>query len=272
MRLGLFALTGFGNVILTALEENGLRPKLIVTRKERDVFPYYSEIELCDLSRDMGIPCFEGQRGEKLAESVKLDVILVGTYHRILSDKLLRSSKLNLNIHPSMLPQYRGANPFFWVLRNGETSTGVTIHQISKKIDEGAVFWASKLKIANTETQGSLRKRLAKLAACGAVELLSRILAGEKIEAIPQIESEATYFPKCSIEDRTIKASMTRAEIIRLMQAVTPFPGALWEGKAVKRVLDGPQVLASQLDEFWDTAEASSYRLTASDGDLLLVF
>jgi len=248
-RIGLFGLTGFGNAVLRAICRNGHKPEFIVTRRETAPFPYYQENDLPAEAAGLGVRCLFGSEGETHAINEQPDIILVATYHRILSQSVREAADIALNFHPSLLPRYRGPNPFFWVLRNGEVRTGLTVHGLVAAIDAGEIFWQRSLEIDQNETQGSLRGRLANLAGIAALETISLFKAGE-LKSTPQVASEISYFGKPSDMNRTLDTTMGMAETLRVVRATLPYPGAILGNRLLKGILGcwtGPHA-AKELD------------------------
>lgn len=193
MRIALFALTGFGNVVLPALCLAGRKPQILITRTETGPFPYYPIPHVSEVAAKYAVPCAVDGGGEDGAFGC--DLILAATYHRVLPMTLCRSAKYAVNLHPSLLPRYRGPTPFYWVLRNGERETGITAHELSDQADAGDIFGQWRLLILPQEDEASLRKRLAELAARAAVEIVDQVARGDLMRT-PQDERQATYFPR----------------------------------------------------------------------------
>ena len=228
MRIVLFGLTGIGNAVLRALDDRSLRPTFVVTRKERGPFPYYQERSLRDEADSLGIEVLIGSEGEARAQSLRPDLLLVATYHRILQPAIIQSAELAVNLHPSLLPTYRGASPFYWVIRNGEQTTGITAHLLTEVADAGDILIQSSVTIANSETQGTLRKKLADLAGEVANKLLTRITEGRLVK-IPQDSRKVSWYPRVDDSVRRIKPDMQPSERERHIRALKPFPGALYD-------------------------------------------
>jgi methionyl-tRNA formyltransferase len=231
-RIALFALTGLGNTTLTALKEANFAPEFVVTRAEQGPFPYYDEEPFPVLAQRLGVPCLIDAEGEALLQRQTVDVLLIATYHRILPPSLLERARWRINLHPSLLPQYRGPNPFYWMIRNGEARAGVSAHLVTSAIDGGDIVWSESLSITAYETQGSLRRKLAITAARGAVVVIRDLREG-KLTMTPQDESLASNFPRVTQFDRVLRPEFAMAEADRILRACTPFPGALADGFVV---------------------------------------
>lgn len=235
-RVVLFALTGIGNSVLQSLVSMGCKPVLIVTRREKGPFPHYPLPDIATLAAEMGIPVNYGEEGEKKAQELQADIIIIGTYHRVLSAQLVTSAKYAFNLHPSLLPRYRGPCPFFWVLMNGERETGMTAHYITDQFDKGAIVLQRRIPIQRDETQGSLRGKLALLSAEVVTELLGNLVKG-KLQAVKQDEALATYYPKIPDGWEHIDITAGAEKAMRQIRALTPYPGAMLEGgRKIKNV------------------------------------
>jgi methionyl-tRNA formyltransferase len=147
-----------------------------------------------------------------------------------------------LNVHPSLLPKYRGAAPIRWTLLNGEKKTGVSTFFIGGKIDSGNILLQREIEIYPDEDYASLHQRLSQLGAELAVSSLRQIAEGE-FATFPQDESSATPAPKIKSEHLKIDWSRSAEAIYNQIRAFSPEPGAYThlEGKRLK-------ILKAQLD------------------------
>lgn len=235
-RVVLFALTGIGNSVLQSLVSMGCRPALLVTRKEKGYFPYYPLPNIATVAAEMGISVSYGEEGEKKAQELQADIMIIGTYHRILSAELVASAKYAFNLHPSLLPRYRGPCPFFWVIMNGERETGVTAHHITDQPDQGDIVLQKRIQIARDETQGSLREKLAILSAEMVRELIGRLAKGD-LQAVKQNEALATCHPKIPESLKYVNIAAGAEKAMRQIRALTPWPCAMLEnGMQIKNI------------------------------------
>lgn len=90
----------------------------------------------------------------------KNDILLSLYYNSIIPNDFLNKFKVKINLHPSLIPSYKGASPVFWVLANNEQITGFTFHELTKKIDCGEVLFQKEIKIDNNDTFHSLYKKI----------------------------------------------------------------------------------------------------------------
>ncbi len=137
------------------------------------------------------------------------DVLLVGTWGEKIKKEIFDIPKIAaINVHPSLLPKYRGANPYSRAIMFGEQKTGVTFHLMNEKFDAGAVLLQKESPIYSTDNGLTLKKRLAKLAAPMCTELLQK-LDSEILTPTEQDESQATYFPHVKEEEIVIEPEKT---------------------------------------------------------------
>ncbi len=135
-----------------------------------------------------------------------------------------------VNLHASLLPQYRGAAPINWCLINGEKETGVTTFLIDHKIDTGRILLQEKVGIGDNENAGSLHDRLMTAGAMLIVTTVKQIMEG-KVEAIDQDafeipEGALKKAPRIFKDDCRIDWNMSREEIHNLVRGLSPSPGA----------------------------------------------
>lgn len=148
-------------------------------------------------------------------------------YRNLLSEPLLATaSKGAFNLHGSLLPKYRGRAPANWVLVNGETETGVTLHRMVKRADAGAILAQQKVMIERSDTGLSLHAKLRDAATSLLRDALPQLAQG-KLGETAQDESQATYFGRRSAADGKLDWKKPAEELFNLVRAVTqPYPGA----------------------------------------------
>ena len=154
------------------------------------------------------------------------DVMVVAAYGLLLPQAVLDMPRLGcVNIHASLLPRWRGAAPIHRAIEAGDTETGITLMQMDKGLDTGAMLRRTALPILDTDTTGSLHDRLAELGAREIVALLPDLEAG-RVAATPQDATGATYAAKIGKEDTRLVWRLTARELDRRIRAFNPFPGA----------------------------------------------
>ena len=172
------------------------------------------------------------------------DLIIVVAFGQILKKRLLDIPNWGvINIHPSLLPRYRGAAPMQWAILNDDPLTGLTIMRIDEGMDTGPILHQESLTILKDETFGQMHDRLAIKAGDLMIRFLSHI-AGRPIEEVPQDDSAATYASKIEKGHGLIDWNEEAVRISALIRALDPRPGAYTTlgGKGIKlfssRVVD----------------------------------
>ena len=166
-------------------------------------------------------------------------------YRNLLSEPLLATARKGaFNLHGSLLPKYRGRAPANWVLVNGETETGVTLHRMVKRADAGAILAQQTVAIERSDTGLSLHAKLRDAATALLRDALPQLAQG-KLSEIAQDESKATYFGRRTAADGKLDWKQPAEQLFNLVRAVTqPYPGAfcavgehkliVWQADVVK--------------------------------------
>jgi len=158
-------------------------------------------------------------------EALRPDLIVVAAYGQLLPSRLLAlPPKGAINIHPSLLPRYRGAAPIQWAIARGERETGVTLFYLSEKMDAGDIIIAQSVPIADDDTALTLTPRLAAIGAQMLLRVLPWIEAGTAPRT-PQDESQATYAPKLKKSDGQIAWTLAAADLRNRIRGFQPWPG-----------------------------------------------
>jgi methionyl-tRNA formyltransferase len=172
------------------------------------------------------------------------DVLVVVAYGELLRRDVLELAPYGvLNVHPSLLPRYRGASPIPAAIMAGDSVTGVSIMRLVRRLDAGPILEQHQADIINGDTAGSLGERLAALAAACLPDAVVRWVAGE-IHPTPQDDEQATYTREWTTADARIDWNAGAASIERLVRAANPWPVA-WTTLAGDRV----RVLSAQVVE-----------------------
>jgi len=231
MRIAVFAYHQIGYECLNVLIEAGEEVVAVVTHeddpREEVWFPSVARLaRMHELSvyapSNPNTPDFIG-----LVRRLAPDLILSIYYRRLLYKELLAIPPLGgINLHGSLLPKYRGRAPINWVLVNGETETGVTLHYMVEEADAGDIVAQRAVPIDEQDTALDLYK---KIIAAGA-ELLREtfpLIKEGRAPRIPQDSSRATKFGGRRPEDGKILWDSPARSVYNLIRAVThPYPGA----------------------------------------------
>jgi len=173
------------------------------------------------------------------------DVGVVVAYGHILKPDLLGLPRLGMiNLHPSLLPELRGAAPVEWAILNGFKQTGVTIMRMEEGLDSGPILLQIPHDIDPDVTGGELAEHLSEMGAQALVEVLA-LYQTNGLEPRPQDHARATYAPKLTRDTARIRWTDPAERVARLIRGLDPRPGAWTEldGREVKlfgaRVVEG---------------------------------
>jgi len=165
-----------------------------------------------------------------------VDLAIVAAYGKIISKNVLDIPRYGMiNVHPSLLPKYRGASPIQNAILNGDKKTGVTIMKLDKEMDHGEIISQVETQILGSDTYESLSQKLAILGAELLIKTIPDYTSG-KIKPVKQNHAEATYTKIIKKEDGKIDWSKSAIEIERIVRAFYPWPIAwtIWNGKVLK--------------------------------------
>ncbi len=158
--------------------------------------------------------------------SLNLNFIVVVSFGQILRQELLEvPDRCCVNVHASILPEYRGASPISAAILNGNTETGISFMKMDKGLDTGDVYQIFKLSLRGNEYADSLEEELGKLAADNIIEVLEQIHTGQ-LAPYKQDESQATLTRKVKKTDGKIDWSLPAEKIEAMVRAYHPWPGA----------------------------------------------
>ena len=145
----------------------------------------------------------------------------------------------SINLHASLLPNYRGAAPINWVIINGENNTGVTTFFINEKIDEGNIIDTKKITISENETAGSLHDKLIISGSKLLIESIKKIFT-KKIKVTQQkVGSNDKKAPKITKEFCQINLELKSTQLIRFIRGLSPYPGArIFQNNKIIKILN----------------------------------
>lgn len=237
-------------------------------------------VKTCAL--EAGLPVLQPERirSTDIAD-FRPDLGIVAAYGQILSRKLLDVPRLGLlNLHPSLLPRWRGAAPIQRALLEGDSETGVCVMRVAPELDAGPVLARRALPIGPRDTSGSLHD---KLAALGAEQMVATLLALEKGEATeePQDESLVTYAEKLQKDEAKLDWRLPAIRLDRLIRGLNPWPVAetSWpeiENGPVRiwRAWPVPEGAGGAAGEVLGPAESpggEGIRVATGEGDLVIL-
>ena len=164
----------------------------------------------------------EGLR-EILTEEIKFLVVV--SYGLMIPSSVVEKVNFAINIHASILPNWRGAAPMQYAIMNGDQFAGVSIMEVVEKLDAGPIFCSESIRLEEDETYGSLSNKLALLGSDKLMETISALKKGI-FEKKSQNDKFATYAAKITKEDRKINWNIDALTIERKIRALNPTPSA----------------------------------------------
>jgi methionyl-tRNA formyltransferase len=231
LRIVVFGYHTIGYRCLKELLDRGEEVSTVVTHQDDPSEAVWFE-SVAKLAQTAGLPvlCPKAPNTPTFMRHMEIlqpDLILSFYYRRLLSRELLAIPRLGgINLHGSLLPKYRGRSPVNWVLVNGETQTGVTLHSMTEQADAGDIIAQRPVNIAFADTALTLFERVAQAAVELFRETFPLIKAGVA-PRIPQDPAQATYFGRRTPDDGRIDWDRPVLALYNLVRAVTtPYPGA----------------------------------------------
>jgi methionyl-tRNA formyltransferase len=182
------------------------------------------------LARRAHLPIWRRDLNERefihFVSRLKPDLFVVASFNRILKQPVLDLAPRGvINVHPSLLPKYRGADPIFWVILNGERGTGVTVHFMDAGLDSGPILGQRSFEIPGSMGSIDLTHVLTNMAIELLLETLNRLEAG-RVTPLAQCEQAASYYPPAKVAVRTIDWQWDSDRIMRLVNASAYLGGA----------------------------------------------
>jgi methionyl-tRNA formyltransferase len=230
----------FAAPILKELFGSEFRPSLAICGPDRPVGrgQQIAAPPVKTLAQEMGIRVAQPETKNEIFKEISAispDLIIVAAYGKILTKEILDLPKFGaINVHPSLLPKYRGSSPIESAILNGDKTTGVTIMLMNEKMDAGPIISQKEMQISENENAVSLEKKLselgAKLLSSTLKEWISLKEMPEQIERLiypqQQDDSRATYTRLIKKQDGRIIWNKTAEELERQVRAFFPWPGS----------------------------------------------
>jgi methionyl-tRNA formyltransferase len=217
----------FAAAVLERLAGSDHRPALVVTRPDRPAGRgrRLTAPPVAVRARELGLEVFQpvsvnAEDAVARIEAARPDAVVVCAFGALVKEPLLSAHEI-LNVHPSLLPRWRGAAPIERAIMAGDRETGVSIMRLTAGLDSGPVALAASEPIREEDDYGTLSARLEELGS----ELLLRVL-DERPPFVEQPEEGVTYAEKITAEDRTLDPDAPAEEQVRVVRALHPHIGA----------------------------------------------
>lgn len=244
MKIVFFGSSSFSLAALKACEESKAHQVSVITtppqKKGRGL--HLGPTPVAAFARERGL-CVEepaSLKNPEILDKVKQfepDLFVASSYGKIIPESWLSLPKqYSLNVHPSLLPKYRGASPLPWPILNGDLVTGLTIIDIAKELDSGDIFYQEEIPLSDDWDAAKLGERLAELSFDALTKLFRKIEEGKPLSRRPQDASQATYARKLEKKDGIVIWGESAQGIARKIRALQPWPGTSIEihGERVK--------------------------------------
>lgn len=213
--------------ILTGLIEHGYEVVAVVSHFSDTQSRNNRELEVAAIAKEHNIPLFIPHKPSEIIDelrALKADVAVLAAYGRIVSQAIIDLFPLGIiNIHPSLLPRYRGPTPIESAILNGDNETGVSIMQLSAGMDEGPVYAQRKITLDGTESKFELYSRIVETTNALFFETFSHILDGS-IKATPQVDEGVSYSHLIRKQDGVIDWNAPATIIDRHIRAYEGWP------------------------------------------------
>ncbi|OGH64487.1 MAG: hypothetical protein A2821_03125 [Candidatus Magasanikbacteria bacterium RIFCSPHIGHO2_01_FULL_41_23] len=216
---------------LRLLVEHGVRPEIVIPNLDDTGEDTWYE-SLMKIATTLDLPLIRDTKVRdetivKKIQDIQPDIIFCIGGMQIIPPEVLAVPRLGtLNIHPALLPKYRGRFSTAHAIFNGETHTGVTIHWMDAGIDSGPIIKQEQFEITSDDTGRSVYDKFTATGTKLFADFLETWLTGKEIVVVPQDESQATYYPKGLPGDGEIDWSWNGEQIRNWIRAMTfaPFP------------------------------------------------
>ncbi len=234
MRYLFIGSSDYGLPALNKLRQNGYEPSLIISQPAKPAGRnlHLTPTPVSQYAIEQKLPLFtpvdinSAESIAKMAEQ-KAEIIVTAAFGEFINKKIRNLCPFGaVNLHPSLLPKYRGASPIQSALLNGETETGTTISLVSAKMDAGPILAQTKLSIAENETYSELKERLAEQAGDLLLQFWKKLIMEKSLCVTKQDESKATYCYKITNKTCQIDWNKRTEEIHNQIRAFSLTPGA----------------------------------------------
>ena len=248
MKIVYFGSSGFSVPILGYIRDSSHELVKIITRTDkktgrgRKVMPGIVKQKAVELGIDlMETDRIDGSFLDSLAR-IDFDIAVVVSFGLIFPEIMFKDTSVKwLNLHPSLLPGYRGPAPIISAILNGDDMAGVSINDVVYKVDTGRIYAQASFRIGASDNKDRVEEKALKFGGPLMISVLD-LIEDKAIEPYPQDEGMATYTNKISSEDLKIDWENNAAKTVNRIRAFSTTPGAycLWKGSRLKILEAGP--------------------------------
>ncbi len=245
--------------VITIAYENNIHKRLELVAQKNSI-PYY---RVAQINSDVSL---------RIIREVQPDLIFSAHFQQLLHTELLRIPKIGcINLHPSLLPKYRGMSPQHWPIINRDSETGVSIHFVNEDVDAGKIIIQKKITIPQNCYVSDLQRLMLPVYAEATKEALE--LVNQGYQGFPQVTANESHYGRLKPSDVMITENMGVEEAYALIRAASnPYFGATFDGVKIWRatLIDGVNLIQNLPKEKGIfTIEGKNY-LFLKDGALVL--
>lgn len=257
MRVVFFGSAPIGFPLLDALLENPADDVVgVVTQPDRPVGRTlkYTPCPVKEVALKKNLPVFSPEKvgapeSVQRLKSLRADLFVVVAYGQYIPPAVLElPSRGAINLHPSLLPEYRGSSPVQWALANGDEQTGATILYVSQKMDAGDIIRQRELPIDPEDNAITLETRLSGVGAVLLMEAVEQIRSGT-VRARPQDEGAATEVRKLVKADGRLDWSLSAEELKNRIRAFIAWPGCFCEAPTRPGEMQRIKIFRARVEE-----------------------
>lgn len=227
-----FGSSDFSLAALKACIRSGKTILLVITtpdkKKGRGLMESPTPVKQFAIKNGLAVESPENLKSPDLLEKIKAlkpDLFVVSSYGKMIPASWLKiPSRYALNVHPSLLPLYRGAAPINWPLLNNDKITGVSIAEVTENLDAGDIFYQTQITIRPDHDSANLTAELAELSAKALESVFSEIDSKKQLSRKTQNDAASTYAQKLTKENGRIKWDKSAEEIFGQIRGLLPWP------------------------------------------------
>lgn len=232
----------WSTAILKSLIDNNLQPQKIITKVDKPSGRNKKIIlnPLARFAEENNISYQQVKNKVEFLSAIKfsqLDFVVVVDFGIIITQEALNIPRFGfINVHPSLLPKYRGTSPVQSAILNNDEKTGVSIMKLDAEIDHGPIFWQQSVNIDKNDTTGSLLEKLLPVGSQGLIEVIRNI---DSLAPTEQDHSQAIYTKKILPCDCELNLNLPAQQLVQTIKASQPKPCAWlnYKGKRLKIIL-----------------------------------
>lgn len=218
----------------------------------------YIDTPVASCAHKLGLEVIQPEKIKDMAEYIlnkNADILVTAAYGQYVPFRILNGFVRCINVHASLLPKHRGGAPIQRCLMEGDSKTGVSIMEMTKRLDAGRIYAVKEYEIEPSDTASSLFEILSALGRDLLLSVIEDIFSG-KNEGIPQNEAESTYSPNIAAAEEEINLNRPSLEIVNQIRALAYEPGAYLQVNGMKL-----KVFRAQ-EALWEGTEPAGTVLT----------